>query len=130
MLINVYVGQPPSQTLIASGELDIDAETFTPTGGTSIPLSSISWSTDDNGVTDFSFNVSGQANGAFPCGAGGAAFPYNFIGTENATATEANGTVPFPDDAVSIKDGGGDPPVWQSDSTEGKPVSRGAGAAQ
>jgi hypothetical protein len=119
---------------LAKGKLTVDTSktpptaTFKPHNGTEVSCSVSAWSTLANGAVGFSFTVSNSPNGDFPLGPGGTSFTYSFTGTENANGKFPSGGVTWPETS-SIKDGGGDPPVWQSEAdSEDEPISLGTAA--
>jgi hypothetical protein len=105
---------------VASGELEVDTSTrpttatFTPTDGTETDCSGVNWNTGPNGNVSFNFQVSGEDNGDFPCGANGNAYTYQFTGHQNANGSSPSGTVNFPSAGIT----GDDNDTWQAGASE------------
>jgi hypothetical protein len=110
-----------SNTELASGDLEVDTSTnpptgtFTPDGGTEVTAHVSSWSSGPNGPANWSFQVSGSANGGFPLGKNGTPFTYSFTGNQNAQGSNPSGRVTWPDSSIEA----GDPVVWQGEATAG-----------
>lgn len=107
-------------TELASGDLEVDTSTtpptgtFTPDGGYEVTAHVSSWSASPNGAANWSFQVSGTANGDFPLGKNGTPFTYAFTGNQNANGTNPSGRVTWPSGIEA-----GDNTTWQGEATEG-----------
>ena len=111
--------------VVATGDLEVETGppvtgTFTPTDGTETACTGVVWNTGPNGLVGFNFQVSGEANGDFPCGKNGNAYTYRFTGNQNANGSSPSGRVNFP----SAKIEGDDNDTWQAGATEDEPYAQ------
>lgn len=110
---------------VATGDLEVTAgnpptATFTPTDGTEANCTGVVWNAGPNGIVGFSFQVSDQANGDFPCGANGNAYTYRFTGNQNANGSNPSGNVNFPSAGIE----GDDNDTWQAGAAEDEPYAQ------
>lgn len=130
MDINITVKQ--GGQVIATGTLAVDTSTnpqtgtFTPTGGSAVTCTNVFWSSVKNTVVHFTFTLT-SANGQFPVPSDPSTFTYSFTGTENATGTQANGHVPWPQNHPTIE--GDDNATWQGEAAGEEPYAQGQGAS-
>ncbi len=104
---------------VASGELEVISgqpatASFTPDGGTQSNCTAVVWNVGANGTVGFHFQVTGQANGDFPCGPNGTNFTYRFTGNQNANGSAPSGQVNFPSAGIQ----GDDNDTWQGGASE------------
>jgi hypothetical protein len=87
-------------TAVTSGTLEVDTSTnpntgsFTPAGGTAISCTSVAWPPGAGLAVNFTFRISGQADGGFLLNKNGTPFTYVFTGTQATSG--ASGSVKFP----------------------------------
>jgi hypothetical protein len=111
---------------VATGDLEVDTSvnpataTFTPTDGTETDCTGVVWNAGANGNVGFNFQVSGEANGDFPCGPNGGAYTYRFTGRQNANGSSPSGNVNFPSAGIT----GDDNDTWQAGASEDEPYAQ------
>jgi len=120
---------------IASGTLVVttpntgqQTATFTPTNGTLVNCTSVSWSKNPNAAVHFNFSLS-ATNGQFPGPVAPAtSVVYNFTGNENSTASQASGNIQWPVAVASLEGTGDDNATWQGEASGVEPLARKQGA--
>jgi len=106
-------------TAVTSGTLTVDTSTnpntgsFTPSGGSAISCTSVAWPPTADQPVNFTFQVSGQANGGFPLNKNNTPFTYVFTGTQHTNG--AGGSVKFPSPSAEVSGPAADvDDTWQA----------------
>lgn len=113
-----------SGTLTVVTSTNPQTGTFTPTGGTAVQCTSVSWPPSPNAAVHFTFQLT-TSNGDFPVPPNTPSATYNFTGNKTS-ASQANGHVNWPQDHLSLE--GDQNTTWQGEATV-EPQAYGQGAS-